>query len=193
VGGNDKRIKIPSYYDDWQQVLLDIDAAVAPDIVCDARELTALPAAGYEAVYCSHNLEHYYPHDCPKVLNGFMHVLKEDGFVEVRVPDLSAVMKHLVSTGLDLGDVLYESGAGPITARDVLYGYAKEIEQSGRDYFAHKTGFTPRSLYGLLRDVGFVDVFVSVATEAFEIRAYAFKRGVTPDQRQLLGLSGDPS
>ena len=193
VGGNDKHIPIPSYYDGWDHELLDIDAALRPDIVWDARELASLPAAAYDAVYCSHNLEHYYKHECRKVLDGFQHVLKIDGFVELHVPDLDAVMRHLVQTGHDLEDVLYQSPAGPITARDVFYGYSREVEESGQDYFAHKTGFTPRSLYRLLRESGFTDVFVSVAVEVFNIRAYAFRRSVTPEQRRLLGLVGDPS
>jgi hypothetical protein len=29
-----------------------------PDIVCDARELTTLEEGLFDAVYCSHNLEH---------------------------------------------------------------------------------------------------------------------------------------
>jgi len=55
-------------------------------------------------------------------------------------------MKHIVDTGVDIEDVLYTSAAGPITSRDVLYGWAVEIERSGQDFYAHKTGFTPKSL-----------------------------------------------
>ena len=93
-----------------------------PDLVCDARELTTLPPAQYDAVYCSHNLEHYYRHDVPRVLAGFRHVLNEDGFAEIRVPDLADFMQTVVRRGLDIDDLLYQSPAGPITVRDVLYG-----------------------------------------------------------------------
>jgi len=193
VGGNDKRTPIPDYYSGWDHVLLDIDARVRPDIVCDARELSSLPAAEYDAVYCSHNLEHYYRHDCRRVLQGFLHVLKADGFVEIHVPDLNGVMRRLVESDLDIEDELYQSSVGPITARDVFYGYSKELEESGQDYFAHKTGFTARSLYRLLREVGFAELFVSVAVESFELRAYAFRRVATAQQRELLNLMGAPS
>src|SRR5215472_12892671 len=193
VGGSDKRIPIPGYYSGWDHVLLDIDRRVKPDVVCDARNLGSLQGAMYDAVYCSHNLEHYYRHDTRKVLTGFMHVLKADGFAEIRVPDLQSVMRRIVQSELDIEDVLYVSRLGPITARDVFYGYGKEIEASGQDYYAHKTGFTPKSLFHTLKAAGFVDVFVSVNVDAFDLRAYAFKRPVTAQQRQLLSLSGDPN
>jgi hypothetical protein len=58
----------------WTHHLLDIDERVRPDVLGDARELASLvPAGTYDAVYCSHNIEHYYPHDVPKVLRGFLH------------------------------------------------------------------------------------------------------------------------
>ena len=55
-------------------------------------------------------------------------------------------MRSCVERGLDIDDVLYQSPAGPITVLDVIYGYAAEIESSGQDFFAHKTGFTEKSL-----------------------------------------------
>jgi predicted SAM-dependent methyltransferase len=44
-------------------------------------------------VYCSHNLEHYYHHEVPRVLAGSLHVLKPHGFAEIRVPDVEAVCR----------------------------------------------------------------------------------------------------
>src|SRR5258706_14012634 len=73
VGGNNKNIALPSCYMGWKQTLLDIDPRGEPDIVLDARELSRVPPCEYDAVYCSHNLEHYYRHDGSKVLAGFFH------------------------------------------------------------------------------------------------------------------------
>ena len=140
VGGNSKDIALPDIYNGWTQVWLDIDPAVNPDVLCDARELLSLTGNTYDAIYCSHNLEHYYRHDVKKVLAGFYHVLKKDGFVHIRVPDMAAVMRTFVENDMDINDVLYESPAGPITIQDVMYGWGKEIERSGNDFFAHKTG-----------------------------------------------------
>lgn len=193
VGASDRNIPIPAHYAGWDQVLLDIDVRVLPDIVCDAKQLTSLHGAQFDAVYCSHNFEHYYPHDGREVLRGFLHVLRSDGFAEFRVPDLRAVMQKVIDSNLDIEDSLYQSSAGPITVRDVIYGYEKEIAESGQDYFAHKTGFTDRSLYRILRQAGFGDVFVSVSAEIFEVRAYAFKGSPTRDQRALLELPDEAS
>ena len=174
VGGNSKKILLPRQYDDFEHVLLDIDAAQAPDVVCDARELAGrLAPAAYDAVYCSHNLEHYYPHEVPKVLSGFLHVLKEPGFAQVIVPDIEDVMRTCVARGLALEDVLYESTAGPISVHDVIYGFGSEIERSGNDFFAHKTGFTSKSLKLALLKAGFSKVYIE--NWEFSVYAMAFK------------------
>jgi len=96
VGGNNKSLAVPEVYAGWEHVLLDIDPIGKPDIVCDARELTTLDVEPFDAIYCSHNLEHYYAHDVPKVLAGFLHLLKDDGFIDIRVPDIKAVMEMVV-------------------------------------------------------------------------------------------------
>lgn len=172
VGGNNKEIPLPPEYDGWEHVLLDIDPKGSPDVVCDARELSTLPGSAYDSVYCSHNLEHYYRHDAVKVLAGFVHVLKADGFALIRVPDLDAVMRTVVEQNLDIDDLLYQSLEGPITVRDVIYGYGADIERSGNDFFAHKTGFTQKSLTTLLKSAGFQWIFSG--TDNLEVITVAF-------------------
>jgi hypothetical protein len=68
VGGHDKRIELPPQYAGFEQILLDVDPTVTPDILCDARELSKLEPRQFDAVYCAHNLEHYYRHEVPSVL-----------------------------------------------------------------------------------------------------------------------------
>lgn len=187
VGGNNKDIPIPAPYDAWEHVLLDIDPKGLPDVVCDARDLTGLPEADYDSVYCSHNLEHYYRHDVKKVLAGFLHVLKDDGFAYIRVPDVGELMKIVAQRGMDIDDFLYQSPAGPITVSDVIYGYGEEIERSGCDFFAHKTGFTQKSLKASLLNAGFPVVFVHVGN--LEISAFAFKSKPSDYAAALFNLS----
>lgn len=188
VGGGSKTIPIPPHYAGWEHLLLDVDPRVTPDIVCDARKLDSLPAGQFDAVYCSHNLEHYYRHDGAKVLRGFLHVLRPDGFAEIRVPDLRSVMERVVKHNMEINDILYQSGAGPVSVQDVIYGLGTEIEQSGHDFYAHKTGYTPNTLGQALNAAGFGGVFLFVAPEAFETRALAFKAPPTPAQQKLLNL-----
>jgi hypothetical protein len=187
VGGNRKTIALPPYFEGFTHHLLDIDPSGAPDVVADARELAAVvPAHSYDAIYCSHNLEHYFRHDAVKVLHGFAHVLAPHGFVEIRVPDMDAVMRQTVERGLDIDDVLYESPVGPITVRDVVYGHAGEVERSGRDWYAHKTGFTRRSLSRMLNACGFPYVFCGVGN--LEVLAYAFPDLPSDWARDLLRI-----
>ena len=188
VGGRSKQIPIPPHYAGWRHLLLDIDPTGSPDVLCDARELQSLDGGQFDAVYCSHNLEHYYRHDGLRVLKGFLHVLKPGGFAEIRVPDLKTVIKHVAATDMDVEDTLYVSPGGPITVRDVIYGWGKQIEESGEDFYAHKTGFTPAALTSILDQAGFTRVFVAVWAEGFEVRALAFKSEPTEAQRRLLGL-----
>ena len=173
VGGNNKAIPLPSHYAAFENLLLDIDPKGSPDILCDARELTSLEAEQFDAVYCSHNLEHYYRHDVPRVLAGILHILKDGGFAQILVPDIADVMRATIERGLDIDDVLYHSPAGPIMVLDVLYGYSVKIEQSGQDFYAHKTGFTQKSLLTALRKAGFSKIYSR--TGNLEINALAFK------------------
>lgn len=192
VGGGNRETAIPGIYDGWEHVLLDIDPAWKPDIVCDARELAKFPGNAYDAIYCAHNLEHYYWHEVSVVLAGFRHLVKDDGFIEVRVPDVGELMKIVVERGLDLDDLLYTAPAGPICARDVLYGFGPMIQHSGRDYFAHRTGFTRKSLAAALHRAGFPFVYAGSIgyspTFGGELIAFAFKNPPTAYAAALLNL-----
>lgn len=187
VGGGSKATRIPAHFEGWRHDLLDIDDRGDPDLVCDARELLTLESGQYDAVYCSHNLEHYYRHDGHKVLQGFVHILKDRGFAEIRVPDIAQVISAVNAQKLDLDDVLYLSPAGPITAHDVVYGLQSEIVNSGQDFYAHKTGFTTKSLVKFLTDGGFRHIFL-VDDEQLAVHALAFKTEPTASQRALLAL-----
>lgn len=189
VGGGSKTVAIPAHFTHWQHLLLDINPAGDVDIALDARQLHELPPAAFDAVYCSHNLEHYYAHEVPRVLAGFAHVLKEEGFVELRVPDLAAVMAATVRRGMDLEDALYASPAGEISVRDVLYGFGNEIAR-GNEHYAHKTGFTARSLGRALTSAGFDHVYPLAELGVFELHVAGFRRPPGQELRSLLRLQG---
>jgi hypothetical protein len=90
---------------------------------------------------------------------------------------------------MEIEDTLYVSPSGPITVRDVIYGWGLEIERSGDDFYAHKTGFTAASLQGAIAGAGFWGAVVTVDEKAYEIRALAFKAEPTAEQRALLKLT----
>jgi len=186
VGGNSKEIPLPPEYAGFDHWLLDIDPKGAPDIVCDARELATLEGGAFDAVYCSHNLEHYYRHDVQRVLAGFLHMLKDGGFAHIRVPDINEVMRLTIERGLDIDDVLYTSPSGPIMVLDVLYGYTVQIERSGEDFYAHKTGFTQKSLLSALDRAGFSKIYSTLGN--LEVSAIAFKGEPDAAVRALFNL-----
>lgn len=186
VGGNNKAIPLPPQYAEFGHLLLDIDPRGSPDIVCDARKLTTLGAGQFDAVYCSHNLEHYYRHDVQGVLAGFLHVLKDGGFAHIRVPDIHEVMRVTIERNMDIDDILYQSPAGPIMVLDILYGYSVEIEKSGQDFYAHKTGFTQKSLSKALQTAGFSKIYSVMGN--LEINALAFKGEPDHTTRALFNL-----
>lgn len=113
-------------------------------------------------------------------------MLKADGFVHIRVPDLGELIRVIVEKSLDIDDFLYQSPAGPITARDVFYGYGVEIENSGNDFFAHKTGFTEKSLSTFLEKANFPWVFMGVGN--LEITAIAFANKPSEYAEKLFSL-----
>ena len=193
VGGGSKGVALPPHFENWEQLLLDIDPRVGADLVCDARALrdSAEPGA-YDAVYCSHNLEHYYRHDVDKVLQGFLHVLKAEGFAEIRVPDIGELIKLLAKNGLDIEQEIYSANIGAITAHDMIYGYAPEIEASGQDFYAHKTGFSRDSLLRALRTNGFGEIYFAPPLALLELHVFAFKSGAGAALRAELGL-GEPA
>lgn len=174
VGGNNKTIPIPSCFDGWQHDLLDIDPKVRPDILCDARELWKLPPRQYDAIYCSHNLEHYFSHDVPKVLKGFKLLLKQDGFAYINVPDLVGAMEYMLQYNLELDDEIYMSSVGSIAMLDFIFGHRKKIEASGVDFFMHKTGFSISLLQRMLKAAGFP--IVLARCRELNIKALAFMK-----------------
>lgn len=179
VGGGGNR-QLPTYFAGWEHHVLDIDPNVGAEIVCDAKEMCKLKAAQYDAIFCSHNLEHFYRHDVPIVLAGFRHVLKPSGFAQIAVPDLMAVMRNMT----DPDDVWYRASS-PITFHDVLYGWDRAMSQ-GNLFYAHKCGFSEKSLTSVLRKAGFAKVLTAV--DGYNIHAYAFMTKPSSDKLKRMGL-----
>lgn len=188
VGGNNKQFPIPQMFTGWEHHLLDIKPGADVDLVIDARQLQSLPAKQYHAVYCSHNLEHYYEHEAAQVLAGFRHILTPDGLIYLIVPDLLQVLERMVLKRHEPDDVLYHSAAGPIRYCDVIYGHTDTLAQTGQDYHAHKTGFSPKLLHKCLHRAGFTWFSVQPLPSQYEIHAVASIQPLAGWVQELLGL-----
>ena len=99
---------------EWQEVTLDIDEAVSPDLIDGLPELASVPTGAFDAVYSAHNLEHLFPHEVAPALAAFRRVLKDDGFAVITCPDLQTIGDRLAAD--DLETPLYTSPSGPVSA-----------------------------------------------------------------------------
>jgi ubiquinone/menaquinone biosynthesis C-methylase UbiE len=139
----------------WSEIRLDIDAAVAPDVVGTMTDMGAVASESVDAIFSSHNIEHLYPHEVPVALAEFLRVLRPDGFVVITCPDLQSVCALVAQDKLT--EPAYTSPAGPIAPLDILYGHRPALAR-GNLYMAHRCGFTQRVLSGTLSAAGFASV-----------------------------------
>lgn len=152
----------------WQEIRLDIDESVRPDVVGTMTDLSAVSDQAVDAVFSSHNIEHLYPHDVPLALQEFRRVLKPDGFVLITCPDLQSVCALVAADKLT--EPAYQSGQGPISPIDIIYGHRAAM-QNGNLYMAHRCGFTQKVLSSTLQNAGFSSL-VQVRPEQFALWAF---------------------
>ena len=165
------------FKDDWQEVRLDINPAVAPDIIGSITDLSSVASESIDAIWSSHNLEHLNSYEVPLALAEFKRVLKPDGFALITLPDIRAVALHIVEDRLT--QPLYQSAGGPIAPLDILFGHQRSMEQ-GNHYMAHRTAFTATTLGQVLLDAGFTEVRVHEGRH-WDLWAIAIMPDTSPD------------
>ena len=182
IGCGPKRMDqtLPAFKsDDWQEVRLDIDESVAPDILGTMTDMSAVETGSMDALFSSHNVEHLYPHEVPVAFAEFHRVLKADGFAIITCPDLQSVAALVAED--KLLEPAYVSPAGPITPLDILFGHRGSM-QRGNLYMAHHVGFTQKVLAGTLKSAGFGAVLTVRRPEKFDLWAFAMKQGVSDQE-----------
>ena len=159
--------------DDWKEIRLDIDEDVNPDIVGTLTEMKLVETASVDAVYSAYNIDHIYAHEVPIALGEFYRVLKDDGLVIIKCPDLQSVAEAVVQD--KLLDTLYVSPIGPISAIDIMYGNRQEISD-GNKYMEKKVGFTYTALDRSFFEAGFETRYGGRSQNAWELMLVAFKK-----------------
>ena len=155
--GRKNSTNLPPPFDQpsWQEIRLDIDPSVEPDIVASITDMRAVENGAMHALWSAHNLEHLYAHEVPAALSEFARVVVPNGFVVITVPDLQMIAESIAAGNLT--EQAYLSPAGPVAPIDMLYGFRPSLAD-GRLTMAHRTGFTAGSLERALYRAGFETV-----------------------------------
>ena len=159
--------------DDWKEIRLDIDEDVNPDIVGTLTDMKLVETATVDVVYSAYNIDHIYAHEVPIALGEFYRVLKDDGLVIIKCPDLQSIAEAVAQD--KLLDTLYVSPIGPISAIDIMYGNRQEISE-GNIYMEKKVGFTYTALDGSFFEAGFKTRYGGRSQNAWELMLVAFKQ-----------------
>lgn len=133
---------------DWMpgiETRLDIDPNMRPDIVASITDVGDI--GPFEAVLCSHCVEHLHPREVHTALSEFHRVLRSGGVAIIIVPDLEGI--------LPTDDVVYESPSGPVTGHDMYYGHKSCVENV---FMQHHSGFIAPRLQKACEDAGFANV-----------------------------------
>jgi len=167
--------RLPALFDTWQQLRVDLDPGVQPDIVASVTDLSAIPSESADAVWSAHCIEHLYAHEVSRALGEFYRILADDGFACIVVPDLQAIASYIAADKLHAA--IYTSPAGPISAHDMVYGFGVAIAQ-GRVGMAHRCGFTPSLMVQRLQELPFGEILVRRRPSALELVAVVQKKVV---------------
>ncbi|AIQ98264.1 methyltransferase domain-containing protein [Prochlorococcus sp. MIT 0801] len=154
----------------WEEIRFDIDPQVNPDVVGSMTEMNNIENNSLDAIFSSHNIEHLYPHEVTVALKEFQKKLKPQGFILITCPDLKSVCSLVVQD--KLLEPAYESGKGPISPLDIIYGHRSSIAK-GNTFMAHKCGFTEKVLIKVLQKSGFCQVISQTRSSEFDIWALA--------------------
>jgi SAM-dependent methyltransferase len=171
--GSSGSSRLPPVFHNWDQIRVDIDPGLKPDLVANIVDLSAIPDASIDAIWCSHCIEHLFAHQVPMALAEFRRVLRGDGFACLIVPDLQEISHWIANDRLH--ETIYESSAGPVTAHDMIWGFGPAIA-NGMMGMAHRCGFTPTVFLEYLKGAGFSEIVLRRKTSNLELAGLALQK-----------------
>ncbi len=179
---------VPAWFENFREVRMDIDPGVAPDILGDITDMSAVADGVVDALWTAHCLEHLYQHQLPRALAEIRRVLTDDGFGCLVVPDLQRIAEYVAQDRMH--ETVYESPAGPITAHDIFFGHGPALAR-GHLTMAHRCGFTPTLMVNALNQAGFGGYAV-LRRPGFELVAVVRRRdwGKAGEREALLATLG---
>jgi len=144
---------------------VDIQALPDVDLVADVMELDFIPDRSVDFIVAQHLLEYIPRPRMVETLNEWKRILSVNSVLEVRVTDISLVVKQLYLNE----KVSKEMGLHSEMVLSLLYG--KQIN----DYDIRYNGFTSEFLQGVLAGCGFR--IINVAHEDYDVVISAQKVG----------------
>ena len=112
--------------DDWKEIRLDIDESVNPDIVGSLIDMKSVETASVDSIYSAYNIDHIFPHQVPIALGEFYRVLKDDGFVVIKCPDIQRVCEVIVQD--KLLETLYDSPIGMRNSPVIIFIFLNVVK-----------------------------------------------------------------
>lgn len=200
--GSGKNVPLPPIYQkNFSLTTLDVDSSNGADIVCDLLSLPQWGStegtareelkAAFDSLYLSHVLEHFPPSQTIAALRACRHVLKEDGFMLIRIPSIELLCGILGQQGKGFLAPLCDFTNIPegVTGHDLIFG----LEDHPSPFMKHRRHFTLNELKNELGVVGFDKFIGGYYKENLEILAICYTEKINPDLRKLIQemLSGE--
>ena len=165
----------------WDEVRLDIDPEVKPDILSSMLDMKEVKSNSFDAVFSSHNIEHVFAYQVNTAFSEMYRVLNNKGYLVITCPDIQQVSIEVAKGNLT-NPLYHTANNKPIAAIDIMYGYGSSLKE-GNHFMAHKCGFADKVLFNELKRVGFKSISVIKATTAYALWAIAYKNTVIPQDR----------
>lgn len=162
---------IPMQFAGWQEIRMDIEPAVKPDMIGSITSID-LPDNSMDGVYASHVLEHVETWEVQPALGEVLRVLKPGATAIIVTPDLVAWCREIIENPGDVERVTPGTGMGPVSPLDALFGFQSDV-YAGLEGMRHRTAFTALTLADHLRVAGFASA--KVLAQAWQLCAIAQK------------------
>jgi hypothetical protein len=177
--GHSNISNLKGFEDGWTEIRFDINKGVNPDIVGNITDMSLVKDSSVDAIYSAYNIDHIYPHEVPLALKEFFRVLRDEGIVILRCPDIQSVCEAVAND--KLLESLFDSPIGPISPIDILFGNRKQISK-GNEFMAKKCGFTYSVLNQTFGEAGFPARYGGMIKSRWELFIVAFKQKKSEDE-----------
>jgi SAM-dependent methyltransferase len=146
------RWPLPELFEGYDELRMDIDPAVEPDVVGSITAMD-LPDGSVDGVYASHILEHVDHWLVHEALCEVYRVLRPGGVALIVTPDLEKIAAEILREPGRIEMVQPDAPFG-LSPLDMIFGWSLAVF-NGQEHQRHRTAFTQLTLAGHLEAAGF--------------------------------------